>query len=71
MTARKVVGNTLFFLALLLFFLFYWHVASAKMLVFLEDERDLGNGHKLCIYSEGITITVPSYKLCPISIEVD
>lgn len=40
------------------------------ILVFLIGERDLGNGHKLCIYDEGITITIPSYKVCPVSIEV-
>lgn len=40
------------------------------VLVFLEGEDDLDNGYKLCHYSEGITITVPSHKLCPISIEV-
>jgi hypothetical protein len=44
--------------------------AHAGTQVYLEDERDLGNGYKLCIYSEGVTITRRDYQLCPISIEV-
>lgn len=50
--------------------LLYSCKAEARTQVYLEDERDLGNGYKLCIYSEGITITKPSHQLCPISIEV-
>jgi hypothetical protein len=46
------------------------NASAAGRRVYLEDERDLENGFKLCIYSEGITITRPSYQLCPISIEV-
>lgn len=58
-------------LALFLFFLFYWYEASASgRQVYLEDERDLGNGMKLCIYSEGVTITVASHRLCPLSVEI-
>ena len=37
----------------------------------LEDEKDLRNGYKLCIYSGGYTITIPNYKICPISLDVD
>jgi hypothetical protein len=44
-------------------------LASGRQ-VFLEDEQDLGNGYKLCIYSEGVTITRRDYQLCPLSIEV-
>lgn len=44
--------------------------AHAGVLVFLEDEQDLGNGYKLCIYSEGVIITRRDYQLCPLSIEV-
>jgi hypothetical protein len=64
------ISNVLFVLALFIASLFYWYVASAAQ-VYLEDEKDLRNGYKLCIYSEGVTITVPSYKLCPISIDTD
>jgi len=45
--------------------------AQARTQVYLEQERDLGNGYKLCIYNEGVTITVPAYRLCPISINVE
>jgi hypothetical protein len=44
------------------------YCAHAATQVYLEDEQDLGNGYKLCIYSEGVTITVQSYRLCPLSI---
>lgn len=47
------------------------YCAEARSQVYLEDEQDLGNGYKLCIYSEGVTITVPAYRLCPISINVE
>lgn len=43
---------------------------AAGRQVYLEDEQDLGNGYKLCIYSEGVTITRRDYQLCPLSIEV-
>jgi hypothetical protein len=46
---------------------------SAKadgMQVYLEGEDDLGNGFKLCHYSEGVTITVAATKLCPLSIAI-
>jgi len=42
--------------------------ADAGMLLFLEGEDDLGNGYKLCHYTEGYTITIQSHKLCPLSI---
>jgi hypothetical protein len=38
--------------------------------VYLDGEEDLGNGYKLCHYSEGVTITVESHRLCPLSINV-
>jgi hypothetical protein len=44
--------------------------ADSGVQVYLEDEQDLGNGWKLCIYSEGVTITKPDYELCPISIRL-
>jgi hypothetical protein len=44
--------------------------AHAATQVYLEDEQDLSNGYKLCIYSEGVTITVASHRLCPLSITV-
>jgi hypothetical protein len=50
--------------------LVYSCMAYATMQVYLEGEDDLGNGYKLCRYSEGITITVASHKLCPLSINV-
>jgi len=50
--------------------LLYSCQAEAGIRYFLEDERDLGNGYKLCIYGEGVTITRPSHQLCPLSIEV-
>jgi hypothetical protein len=54
-----------------IFFLFYWTVASAQGIqVYLEDEEDLGNGMKLCIYTEGVTITVRDSQLCPLSIRI-
>lgn len=63
--------NSAAILFLFLFFLFYWTVGSAAgRQVYLESERDLGNGMKLCIYSEGVTITVASHRLCPLSIEI-
>ena len=42
--------------------------ADAGMTVYLEGEDDLGNGFKLCHYTEGYTITIQSHKLCPLSI---
>ena len=58
-------------LFLFLFFLLYWTVGSAAgRQVYLEDEQDLGNGFKLCIYSEGVTITVASHRLCPLNVEI-
>lgn len=42
--------------------------ADAGMVVYLEGEDDLGNGFKLCHYTEGYTITIQSHKLCPLSI---
>jgi hypothetical protein len=45
------------------------YCAQARGLqVYLEAEEDLGNGYKLCHYSEGVTITVESHRLCPLSI---
>ena len=68
----KKKGDNWFILAsfaiLLLAAVLWWREASAATF-YLEDEKDLGNGYKICIYSEGVRITVPSYKLCPISIE--
>lgn len=43
---------------------------AAGRQVYLEGEDDLGNGYKLCHYSEGVTITIQSHKLCPLSINV-
>jgi len=44
--------------------------ADARTQVYLESEQDLGNGYKLCVYSEGVTITRRDSQLCPLSIEV-
>lgn len=44
--------------------------ADAAGRVYLESERDLGNGYKHCIYSDGVVITIQSHQLCPLSIEV-
>lgn len=69
------LGNTwwfaAFFAIMTLFWLLWLTEASAQgRMVFLEGERDLGNGMKHCIYSEGVVITIPSYKLCPLSIDI-
>jgi hypothetical protein len=45
--------------------------AHAGRQVYLESERDLGNGMKLCIYSEGAAITIASHRLCPLNIHVE
>jgi hypothetical protein len=56
---------------MILFWVLWLNEASAQgRMVFLEGERDLGNGFKHCIYSEGVVITIPSWKLCPVSIEI-
>lgn len=67
-----LLGVTLFYTLVFAGIALLWSCQADAYgrLVFLEDERDLGNGFKLCIYSEGVTITRPSYSLCPISIEV-
>ena len=67
-----LLGVTLFYTLVFAGIALLWSCQANAYgrLVFLEDERDLGNGFKLCIYSEGVTITRPSYSLCPISIEV-
>jgi hypothetical protein len=41
---------------------------AAGFQVYLEGEDDLGNGFKLCHYTEGYTITIQSHKLCPLSV---
>jgi hypothetical protein len=56
--------------AMLLFFIFYWTVGTAATQYYLESERDLGNGLKQCIYTEGYVFTVQSYQLCPLTIRV-
>jgi hypothetical protein len=67
-----VLGFAAFWATIILGIALIWSCSADAQgrLVFLEDERDLDNGLKLCIYSEGVTITIPSYQLCPISIEV-
>jgi hypothetical protein len=68
MTARAVAR-----LALLALFAVLFVIATASAAgrqVYLEGEDDLGNGYKHCIYSEGVVITIPSHRLCPLSIEV-
>lgn len=59
-------------LCLLAIAAFLWANEAMSMgrMVFLEGERDLGNGMKHCLYTEGVVITIPSYKLCPLSVEV-
>ena len=42
--------------------------AHAGMTLFLEGEDDLGNGFKLCHYTQGYTITIASHRLCPLSV---
>lgn len=44
--------------------------AHAGRQVYLQQEVDLGNGYKQCIYEDGITMTVQSHRLCPLTIEV-
>jgi hypothetical protein len=67
---RKIIVNTLLVIALFAFFVFYWYVGTAEAAMdhYLQEERDLGNGYKLCIYDQGITITVKSHELCPLRI---
>ena len=60
----------LFWLAVIAGVMYSCRADAAGYQVYLEDERDLGNGFKLCVYSEGVTITRPSHQLCPLSIEV-
>lgn len=59
-------------LCLLAIAAFMWANEAMSMgrSVFLEGERDLGNGMKHCLYTEGVVITIPSYKLCPLSVEI-
>jgi hypothetical protein len=62
---------TIFCLWILLICSLMWAAElMAAEQVYLESERDLGNGKKLCIYSEGVVITIPSHQLCPMSIRV-
>jgi len=64
-----LIGLILFWVAVILgIALLYSCRADAGMLLFLEGEDDLGNGYKLCHYTEGYTITIQSHKLCPLSI---
>lgn len=42
--------------------------SAFALMGFLEDEFTNGS-LKYCYYSNGVVITVKSYKLCPISIE--
>jgi hypothetical protein len=68
---RNLIFNTIALTLLFICAIMWWREASAYgRQVYLEDERDLGNGMKLCIYSEGVTITVASHRLCPLSIEI-
>jgi hypothetical protein len=67
---RVVLLGLVLFWAFVVLAIYSCNANAAGRLVFLEDEQDLGNGFKLCIYTEGVTITVPSYRLCPLSIEV-
>ena len=50
------------------FLILYCAVTSANTQYYLESERDLGNGLKLCIYTEGMTLTVKSHELCPLTV---
>lgn len=64
-----VLGMAAFWAAIILgITLLYSCNAEAGMVVYLEGEDDLGNGFKLCHYTEGYTITIQSHKLCPLSI---
>lgn len=66
-----VLGLIAFWAAVILGIgLLYSCSAKADMQVYLEGEDDLGNGFKLCHYSEGVTITVAATKLCPLSISI-
>jgi len=68
----NVLMKSLTTLALMLFLflasVFYWYVASAATQYYLQEEKDLQNGLKLCIYTEGMTVTVKSHQLCPLTI---
>ena len=48
-------------------------IAIVALLAFLSGETNTGGQFKQCHYNyngEVYTITVPSYKLCPLSIDV-
>jgi hypothetical protein len=59
-----------FWAAIVTLFLFTCEAKAAGFQVYLDGEEDLGNGYKLCHYTEGVTITVESHRLCPLSINV-
>jgi len=64
-----VLGMLAFWAAVILGVALLWSCrAEAGMVVYLEGQDDLGNGFKLCHYTEGYTITIQSHKLCPLSI---
>lgn len=80
MRKRKHPDTFAGFRAMVLGLLAFWLIAfagiwyctadAAGRAVYLESEEDLGNGFKLCVYSEGVVITIPSHGLCPISTDI-
>lgn len=68
---RQLVLGLIIFWAIIIggiLLLYSCQSEAAGFQVYLEGEDDLGNGFKLCHYTEGYTITIQSHKLCPLSI---
>lgn len=60
-SARKIkVKTTLIAIAALAF-------ATIASAAFLDKEMSTGSGTKVCVYSDGTTITVGEFKFCPLS----
>ena len=64
------VGIILFWAAVFGGVLYSCEARAEGTQVYLEGEDDLGNGFKLCHYSEGVTITLRDSQLCPLSIRI-
>jgi hypothetical protein len=67
-----LIGLILFWVAVIggIGLLYSCQAKAEGFQVYLEGEDDLGNGFKLCHYTEGVTITVRDSQLCPLSIKV-
>lgn len=61
--------NALIVFVFFLFSLFYWYVASAYT-VGLIREKPLGDGYKLCVYDDDITLRIRTSEICPLRMEI-